>query len=190
MFVYKVTNSVNGKVYIGKWAGLSVESRWRKHLRAAMQGSPYRFHCAIRKYGFNAFVLEIIANAASHEELNQLEIFWITKLRANDPNFGYNMTIGGDGVSMKRSMETRQKIREARIGQKHPVDVCEQIRESLKGKTLSQEHKRNIGLSLRGKKCPNRASFKGRRHSIVTKRLMSERQKQRLLAKRLSVSKV
>jgi len=48
--VYKITNKKNGKSYIGK-TEYSLEHRWNRHLSSAKNGSKFRFHSAIRKYG-------------------------------------------------------------------------------------------------------------------------------------------
>ena len=97
MLVYRVTNTVNGKVYIGKWSHPTVDHRWRLHKSAAKSGSPYYFHRAIRKYGADTFKVEVIDWAKTAEELSQMEMSYIALYQSNDPKRGYNMTLGGDG---------------------------------------------------------------------------------------------
>ena len=70
--VYKVTNTVNGKVYFGKAA--DVWGRWYKHIWAAQHGSPLVFHRAIRKYGPEAFHPELLATYEDEAEANAHEI--------------------------------------------------------------------------------------------------------------------
>lgn len=97
MLVYRVTNTVNGKVYIGKWSHSTPDLRWRLHKSAAKRGSPYYFHRAIRKYGLDAFT-EVIHRAKTPEELSAMETFFIVLHQSHVPVNGYNnMTLGGEG---------------------------------------------------------------------------------------------
>lgn len=99
-FIYKVTNDINGKIYIGKTVH-SVERRMLEHKNEAIvnpKGRP--FHCAIQKYGFNSFSVETIEEV-DNSQLSDREIFWIDHYRSyigyKDSN-GYNATMGGDGT--------------------------------------------------------------------------------------------
>jgi len=98
MLIYRVTNTVNGKVYIGKWIHPTVDRRWRLHKSAAKSGSPYYFHRAIRKYGSDAFKVEVIDKTETSEELSEMEKRYIALYHSNDPSKGYNMTEGGEGT--------------------------------------------------------------------------------------------
>jgi group I intron endonuclease len=95
--IYKVTNKLNLKVYIGK-AVCSLKQRKYGHKRSATRGSPSHFHNAIRKYGFEQFTWEILFNKlCSDEELELQEKEFIKKFASNNRKFGYNMTEGGEG---------------------------------------------------------------------------------------------
>ena len=89
-FIYKITNKVNGKSYIGQ-TRYTVEFRWRQHIHK--KDNTY-FHNAIRKYGIENFTVETLEQC-EYKDLNSREIFYIAKY--NTFNSGYNMTIGGDG---------------------------------------------------------------------------------------------
>ena len=102
--IYKATNLVNRKVYIGQTTS-NFNSYVRNHINLALKNkdkdSRY-FYCAIRKYGQENFKWEIIAECFSPEELNSAEIGAIFINRAFgedgihfDDKFGYNMTAGG-----------------------------------------------------------------------------------------------
>lgn len=93
MLVYRCTNSLNGKVYIGK-TSYSVETRWGWHLPAARKGIPLLPHRAIRKYGPGAFTVEMLATASSEVGLNNLEASAIKK-HAFLASVGYNLQEGG-----------------------------------------------------------------------------------------------
>ena len=88
--IYKITNKVNGKSYIGQ-TRYTIEFRWRQHQHK--KDKSY-FHNAIHKYGVENFIVETIEEC-NVEDLNSREIFYIAKY--NTFNDGYNLTIGGDG---------------------------------------------------------------------------------------------
>ena len=97
-FIYKITNDVNEKVYIGKTLH-SVEKRWKEHIndskRERTENRPlYR---AMNKYGVEHFHIETIEECVE-EIAEEREVFWIKEYNSFGKN-GYNATIGGDGKS-------------------------------------------------------------------------------------------
>lgn len=101
-YIYKYT-SPSGGIYIGQTIK-SPEIRGYQHVCDAKNGSNKIFHKAIRKYGIEAFKFEILHQAFSKEELNNLEIHYIEMYNSYykniiDNNDGYNMTIGGEGAN-------------------------------------------------------------------------------------------
>jgi len=95
--VYKITNKKNGKSYIGK-TEYSLEHRWNRHLSSARNGSKFRFHSAIRKYGEECWDLSVIETYQTEDEkfINEKETHFI-KLFESDTKKGYNATSGGTG---------------------------------------------------------------------------------------------
>ena len=92
--IYKITNKVNGKVYIGQ--STSVRSRWAQHKYAALHNkSDMLIHRAIRKYSISNFTFEVVEECIQ-EELNEKEQYWIKYYNALDKEKGYNLKIGGD----------------------------------------------------------------------------------------------
>ena len=89
--IYKVTNKINGKVYIGQ--SVDIGRRWREHMTAK---DDIYFHKAIQKYGVDNFIWEVIEKCKK-SELDEREIYWIEYY--DSFNKGYNCTKGGDGVS-------------------------------------------------------------------------------------------
>lgn len=93
--IYKHTNKINGKCYIGQTCRKNPNERWNN-------GKGYNkavFAKAIEKYGWENFEHEIIEDGImSEEEANKREIYWIKYYNAyaGNPNGGYNMTRGGD----------------------------------------------------------------------------------------------
>lgn len=89
-FIYKITDKVNNKVYIGQ-TRYTVEFRWRQHLNRK-DNTP--MHNLMRKYGAERFTIETLEECPI-ERLNDREIFYIAKY--DSFNNGYNLTIGGEG---------------------------------------------------------------------------------------------
>lgn len=88
--IYKITNKVNGKSYIGQ-TRYTIEFRWKQHQH---KNDNTYFHNAIHKYGIENFSIEILEKC-NIEDLNSREIFYIAKY--DTFKNGYNLTIGGDG---------------------------------------------------------------------------------------------
>ena len=99
--IYRLTNTVNGKIYIGQ-TSVGLKQRWQNHCCVAQKGSSYYVHAAIRKYGSDVFVRDILEETTL-DMLNEREIHWIAQLHPE-----YNMNRGGDGQrGWKPSEETR-----------------------------------------------------------------------------------
>lgn len=89
--VYKATNKVNGKVYIGQTIR-TLEERAYFHFKKT---SCTFFHNALLKYGKENFNWEVLNETNIEEELNYYEKYWITFYKSNQREFGYNLTDGG-----------------------------------------------------------------------------------------------
>ena len=96
--VYKITNKINNKSYIGKTSN-STETRWKQHKELAQQGKGFLIHKAIRKYGVENFYIETVESDLSDEESAEMEIYYINKY--DSFGNGYNLIIGGDGTTYK-----------------------------------------------------------------------------------------
>ena len=97
--IYKLQNKINGKIYIG-FTGKLVEERWAEHCKDAKSGSDFAIHRAIRKYGFENFVGEILYQSSYRKHcLTEMEPYFIREYKSYVTfENGYNMTIGGDGT--------------------------------------------------------------------------------------------
>lgn len=108
--VYKHTNKINGKVYIGQTCCHPVNRRWQN-------GYGYRrcvyFYRAIEKYGWDGFYHCVLYDNLTFEEANNLEKKLISDYRSNESKYGYNITDGGangrpsEDVIEKRSAKKR-----------------------------------------------------------------------------------
>lgn len=97
MIIYKITNKINGKVYIGQTIH-SLEARWKRHLKCARDGVDTHLYQAIRKYGEENFIPEIVCEANTKKELNILETYYIQEY--DSIHVGYNMVDGGNNNVM------------------------------------------------------------------------------------------
>ena len=154
-FVYCHTNKSNNKKYFGI-TKQRPKDRWDS-------GHGYRsnryFWSAIKKYGWDNFEHEIIAENLTEQEAKDMEIQLISDHNTTNREIGYNITLGGEsGNGIILSQEARQKISIANKG--HPTS--KETRDKI-----SKAHKGKIGL--RGRDSPNY----GRKATEETKRLLS-----------------
>lgn len=91
-YIYKISNSINAKVYIGLTTN-PIEYRFYQHKRLAEKGINRALYCAMRKYGINNFYTEQIEEC-DNSILKQRERYWVAYY--NSYMNGYNMTVGGD----------------------------------------------------------------------------------------------
>jgi group I intron endonuclease len=140
--IYKVTCTINGKIYIGQTIR-SLQERQRQHLSDARgKSKDFPFYRAIRKYGEAAFTWEQIDTAATTDELDQKEIHWIDRSHSLLTEQGYNCVPGGqNGHGIPQ--EIRDKISLSRSGQKLSLESIEKIKIANTGKTRSQEAKQH-----------------------------------------------
>ena len=107
MIIYKVTNKVNNKVYIGQTIQ-DLDSRLYNHFYRAEKGNDNnKFYNAIRKYGKENFKAEVIDFASSQDELDEKEIFYISLY--NSTENGYNTLLGGQGNSFSSDIMSELK---------------------------------------------------------------------------------
>ena len=101
MLIYKITNLLNGKIYIGQ-TKYTIEKRFLQHSKA---DSP--LGQAMRQFGMENFTVEVIEECETQEDLNEREKFWIKVLNSKQPN-GYNRNDDG-GVCQQFSRENLYK---------------------------------------------------------------------------------
>lgn len=142
-YIYKITNLVNNKVYIGKTIQ-GIKARWYGHLKKAKTGQGHYLHSAIRKYGPQNFKIEEVCKCYSPEELNEQEIYWISFYHSMNPKLGYNLTSGGEINPME---EEQVKIKHDSIMKSEEVRT--KISKTMKakcssGEMFNEEHRNKI----------------------------------------------
>lgn len=191
--------------YVG-FTSTSVERRWKKHCADAASGSNSVLHAAIRKYGPESFVVELLHKSEDVDHaLNTIEPNCIVEYRTALADGGYNMTSGGEGavgvfVSEKTrrkrsaslqgrvfSEETRRKISDAKRGVRRSDDAKKKISEGHKNSEKAKAHVAEMCRSWVGKthsettKQKLSAIHKGRVCSNETKKKISDSHKRRLM---------
>ena len=142
MIIYLVTNLINQMKYVGQTTR-TLKQRKSSHLSSSKKGSTYYLHRAIRKYGAENFKWEVIYNAASEEELNEKETYFIKEYNTNSQD-GYNLTEGGRGIrGWKHSELTKEKIKQCAIKNNSA--------QYLKKFLQSEEGRKKISLMQLGK---------------------------------------
>ena len=134
--IYKHTNRINGKAYIGRCRWPNYQLRWNNG--KGYIGCP-RFWEAIEEYGWDAFDHQILYCDLSFDESNQLEQEMIAKYKTNDSEYGYNVSCGGQAFFK---------------GLHHTEDSKERISEKLKCYEKTEIHRKHLSESKSGVKHP------------------------------------
>ena len=141
--IYKITNTVSNKIYIGQ-TRKNLEERWRQHLNNKSNCSYLK--SALKKYGIEQFDFKMIC-ICFDEELDKFEIQYIKNLNSIAPN-GYNLKEGGS--SGKQHEETKKKISDTLKNRTNIIDI---IRPKPQlGKPHTEETKQKISNALKGRK--------------------------------------
>ena len=182
-YIYKITNKINNKVYIGKTVS-SIEERWKRHCYDSKKISEEKrpLYSAMKKYGENNFSIEQIEEC-SDDIVNEREIYWIEYYGSF--KYGYNATLGGDGkhyadydliFALLNEGYTNKQICEKLNYNTHTVTialknkgVCEQERK-LRGydainKTVAMLDKNNFEILQVFPSITEAYQFLGKQHS-------------------------
>lgn len=170
--VYLAKNNKNGKLYVGITTR-PLKDRISEHKYDSFNrksSNKSYFHNAIKLYGFDKFSFKVIETVHANtltdltECLYSLERYYIEKYQTNDRNKGYNLTIGGEGISGYRLSPEHKAI----------------VSKTHKGKHLSQEHKERISEFMRSSNNPRL----GKHLSAETRKKISDSHKGLLLGEK------
>jgi group I intron endonuclease len=148
MVIYKITNIINGKIYVGQ----------SKYDNPTYLGSGIYIIQAVKKYGKENFKREIIEVCENQKLTDEREKFWIKELKAREKNIGYNVASGGSSYIMNE-------------------EIAKKISKILKGKYVGENSfRKGIRLTEDHKKCISEANS-GRILTGETKKKMSDSKK-------------
>lgn len=147
-FIYKITNDINGKTYIGK-TDFSIEKRFKEHCQDAYRERNEKrpLYAAMRKYGIEHFHIELVEETDNPEER---EIYCIAYYKGYEE--GYNATLGGDGKRIYNHNLIISKLKECPYASDVAKEVgCSRDLVSLIAKNNSLELKNKAQEKMRKK---------------------------------------
>lgn len=137
-FVYKHTNLVNGKVYIGITSRLP-EKRWGRN--GCNYRSNHHFYNAILKYGWDSgFSHEILYSGLTKENAEEYERYLIRHFNSTNPEYGYNIALGGNSVG-KMSDATKKKISASNKGKRRTLEQRKKMSDIAKESSLERSER-------------------------------------------------
>jgi len=119
MGIYKITNTINNKLYVG--SAIDLYKRKHKHLYDLKHNIHHSIHLqrAWDKYGEDNFMFETIEYIENKDILKEREQHWIDTLNVCDINIGYNiLPTAGNSFGYKMSEESKKKIGDSCKGEK------------------------------------------------------------------------
>lgn len=152
-YIYKVTNLINGKIYIGQH---SKSDNSLTELDTSYWASGIKINNAFRKYGYENFTREILCWCESLDELNKKEIYYINEFNSTNNEIGYNIAEGGNssnyikGYSEEELIAHHNKISNGNKRAWENTDIRNNYIKSFEKR--GQEWKDNISTSLTGRK--------------------------------------
>lgn len=140
-YIYKITNKINGKIYIGQHKVPLIKENFRRYM-----GKGIAIQEAIKKYGkenFDKEILEYIDDDEKHELVSEREKFWIKEFNCISPN-GYNISPGGEGGCTSESGKKGAETRKRNGTDKRTPEQRIKISNAVKGKPKSELHKQHL----------------------------------------------
>lgn len=115
-YIYKITNKVNNKIYVGKTSS-TIEERFKEHCSDSKKERCEKrpLYDAMNKYGINQFTIEVIEQVPNDKIASEREMYWIKKLNTYigfENCNGYNATLGGDSKRYYNYKEIANKYKE------------------------------------------------------------------------------
>lgn len=144
-YVYKTTNLINNKIYIGQHRSDNFDAQYL--------GSGKLIRRAFKKYGIENFKCEVIEWCETKEQLIAREIYWIHAYKAQDKCIGYNISNGGEGILSPMPEVMREHLRICNTGKK----LSDETRKKLKEKHSGENN-----------------GFYGKQHTVETKQHISD----------------
>jgi len=152
--IYKLTNKLDGKVYIGQ--SKDIKKRWRSYGWTNKGAANPHLRNALKQHGLEGFIFEILELLEGKEFKDDREKFWIKEFKSNNKDFGYNKTEGGDGTiseeSRLRMSETRKRLYTGKnaywYGRNHTEDTKKKI-------SVAKSNGNSFMFGKKGKDCPN-----------------------------------
>ncbi len=172
--VYKITNIINGKIYVG--GAVCFRVRWGQHKYKLKNDKHHSIHLqrSWDKYGEENFVFKILEIVEDKEKLLKREQHWLDKTECCKREFGYNIcSTAGSQLGYKHTEEARHKMSNS-----HKELYKNGYVSSNLGKKHTKKSKKKMSLALSGKNHP----IYGKNHSKKTKKKMSKTHKGKIIS--------
>lgn len=156
MIVYKATNRINGKVYIGytsKTLAARIYAHFRKSINAKEKAFNQPFKLALRKYGKDNFEWEELFSCVTKVEACQKEIEMIEKYNSLSPN-GYNMTLGGEGGIPSEDVKKKISTSLIKFNKENPRYCIDKYMQKTTPEERSEKGKKGYATRLRNGRQP------------------------------------
>lgn len=152
-YIYKITNIINQKCYIGQT--INPKKRWNKHKNLSKKPKQV-INWAINRYGINNFYFEVIATSNNKNNINYLEEYLIKQYNCLGSQNGYNISLG---VNSTKSEEWKQYIQSSEIKSEEEINIIKNKRSSTtlkqikeyghpaKGCKKTEEQKKEISIN-------------------------------------------
>lgn len=173
-YIYKFTNAVTNKIYIGK--------REKSVFDLSYWGSGKDWLQDLNKYGKENIYRDILCWGFSRQELNQLEQMYIKQFQSQNPQIGYNIHKGGQGGNSLGDTEKWADLhrgnKNGRFGKTVSNETRTKISKANKGKIRTEDFKLNVSRTLSGRKKPPNfgqklsKSTKGRKNTWAYKKVI------------------
>lgn len=157
--IYKVTDTINGKIYIGQTSNFQARMRHyrsdSKHFKERGRrrlGRP--IDIAINEHGLENFKFEIIEDNIPPEDIDMAEIGWIRYYKSANPEIGYNRDLGGFGKPSREKLEAifgvkenfaREHTEEEKLRRSKAIVIYDPVEDMLSVKSSAKEYSDELG---------------------------------------------
>lgn len=160
--LYQITNTINGKSYIGI-TKLSIHERWNNHLSNSRKPK-YPLHFAIAKYGAENFTITTLNESTDRKYIGELEERTIQFLETNITKKGYNVAVGGYGGDLGPDVNSKRKETIQNLSPEKKLEWSQNLSKSRLGKEHSKETKSKMSTLQKDK-----GGYGPENHSVDTK---------------------
>jgi len=161
--IYCIRNGINNKIYVG--SAINFKQRKHDHFKLLRNKSHFNYHLqkSFNKHGEFNFIFEILEVVSDKYKLINREQYWISKTNCLNKKYGYNICPNaGSTLGRKLNKKSLEKMIVSKTGKlmgkenpfygkHHTKETKDRLSKSHTGKILSSEHKKNIGLAVRGR---------------------------------------
>lgn len=169
MYIYKITNCITNKIYIGQTIQKNPKMRWYGHCASASAGAQSYLHRSIRKHGADKFRFEVVDQAPTLEQLNLLEGVWVENIKLQGFKV-YNLReTGGNKSHSPESIERMRAAQKAAHARRREANDGVETINKKSGYTFSKPHPK------KGKSSTKWTDEQKAKHKIKMKDVMQKR---------------